>query len=56
MTLEDMDTLFHSHAAHDEVVAKREIVAAIVGALNTTRPASNIDDNKDGGQVWIEKV
>ncbi len=52
-TLEDIDALFHSHAAHEEAAAKKDIVHAIMGTSGTRSPG---DDDKHVEQVWVESV
>lgn len=58
--LEDIDKLFHSHAAHDEVEAKDAIVHAIMGASGSQSATASVLDDKDpkgrGEQVWVESV
>lgn len=52
-----MDKLFHSHAAHDDLVAKHDITRLVVGAGHSQPTSVSDKDKKDvGQQEWVENV
>ncbi|WWC87437.1 uncharacterized protein L201_002326 [Kwoniella dendrophila CBS 6074] len=60
-TLEEMDAIFHTHAAHEELQAKGEILRAIVGLPAPALNGSHEDIDYKGGDYkgnaqYIERV
>ncbi|WVW85908.1 hypothetical protein I302_107946 [Kwoniella bestiolae CBS 10118] len=49
-TLEEMDAIFHTHAAHEELQAKAEILRAIVGLPAPASNGSHEDVDYKGGE------
>ncbi|OCF32106.1 monosaccharide transporter [Kwoniella heveanensis BCC8398] len=55
-TLEEMDVIFHNHAAHEELQAKAEILRAVLGgSLDTPSRGEGVDDEKLR-DVYVEHV